>query len=396
LSADARKVIGAQALRAFAYGLGTVLLGVTLDDLGVGAGGAGMVLAAVVGGTVVASLAVARWADRVGRRACYAGLYVGLAGAGIAFAWSRSVWLLAAVALTGTLSTEVVESGPFTSLEQAMLATELAGRERLRGFGLYNAVATAAGSLGALAAALPGAARQVWAAAPPDQRWFVLFVPVALAGAVVATTLSPSAEAPRRDPSGPPASRSRPVVMRLATLFAVDSFAGGFAVQAFIAFWLARRFDAGPAAIGAVFFAMGILQTVSFLAAVPLGERFGLLPTMVFTHLPSNVLLAALAFAPSFSIAVGILFARVLLSQMDVPARQAYVMTLVDPAERTAAATTTNLARYVARPFGPALAGAAASIALGAPFVIAGTVKIGYDLVLWTWFRAVELPEEAP
>jgi predicted MFS family arabinose efflux permease len=176
----------------------------------------------------------------------------------------------------------------------------------------------------------------------------------------------------------------------------MDSFGGGFVVQAFIAFWLAERFNASVTVIGLTFFAVGVLQTASFLAAVPLAERFGLLATMVFTHLPSNVLLIAMAFAPNLAAAIGLLLARVALSQMDVPTRQAYVMALVDPAERTAAASVTNTARYLVRPVGPVLAGATQSIGLGVPFVIAGTIKGAYDLVLWRWFRTVPLPDESP
>jgi MFS family permease len=165
-------------------------------------------------------------------------------------------------------------------------------------------------------------------------------------------------------------------------------------VQSFIAYWLTVRFGATVGTLGVVFCAMGLLQTASMLLAPRLAERYGLLSTMVFTHLPSNVLLAATAFAPSFRLAVVLLLARVALSQMDVPTRQAYVMALVEPGERTAAAAYTNTARYLVRPVGPALAGASQSIALGAPFLIAGVVKGAYDLVLWRWFRTVDLPPE--
>jgi MFS family permease len=399
ISRDARLVLAAQAVRAFAYGLGAVLLGTTLAERGLSSLAAGVVLAAVVAGTVLTSLAVARWGDRLGRRRFYGALYAALAVVGMVFAYASLLWLLVLVALTGALSTEVVESGPFTSLEQSMLATELTGPSRVRGFGVYNAVATAAGSLGALAAALPGLLRQVWSGVPADERWFWLFAPAAVAGVMLARRLSPAIEATpvtagsadaRTGRLGP----SRPVVRRLSGLFALDSFGGGFVVQSFIAFWLTRRFGATTATVGVLFFAFGVLQTASFLAAPRLAERFGLLPTMVFTHLPSNVLLAAVAFAPNLAVAVGLLLARVSLSQMDVPTRQAYVMALVTPEDRTAAAAYTNTARYVVRPVGPALAGAAASTALGAPFLIAGTIKSAYDLVLWSWFRRVPVPEE--
>jgi predicted MFS family arabinose efflux permease len=234
----------------------------------------------------------------------------------------------------------------------------------------------------------------MWSGVPADQRFFLVFVPVALAGAWMASRLSVAVEADHREQPGRRVLvRSRPVVVRLAGLFALDSFAGGFAVQAFIAYWLSHRFGATITQIGLVFAAVGVLQTVSFLVAGRLAERFGLLRTMVFTHLPSNVLLAALAFAPSLAVAVALLLARTLLSQMDVPTRQTYVMALVDPDERTAAAATTNTARYVVRPIGPILAGAAVSLGLGVPFVVAGGLKSVYDVLLWRWFRHVPLPD---
>jgi len=391
-------VLTAQALRAAAYGLGAVLLGSTLDQLGFSPIEAGLVLAAVVGGAVTSSYVIARRGDRWGRRRSYRGLYLLLAATAVVFAFAEQWWLLALVALGGALSTEVVESGPFTSIEQAMLATDLRGHELARGFSVYNAVAAAAGSVGALAAGLPALARRAWGDAPIDQRWFLVIVPVAIAGAAVARSLSPAVEPPP-SPADPERPRralgpSRPAVLRLAGLFAVDSFAGGFTVTAFIAYWFAHRFDTTTATLGLIFAATGLLQTASFLAAGRLAERFGLLATMVWTHLPSNVLLASMAFAPTFPVAVALLFARVALSQMDVPTRQAYVMALVTPPERTAAAATTNSARYLTRPIGTVLGGIVASVAIGLPFVIAGSIKSVYDLVLWRWFRRVELTEE--
>lgn len=400
LSGDARRVLTAQGLRAFGYGLGAVLLGATLDELGLSPVRAGLVLAAVVAGAVTGSFVIARHGDRWGRRRTYRGLYLLLAATGVAFAFADQWWVLALVALCGAMSTEVVESGPFTSLEQAMLATDLRGHELASGFSRYNAVAAAAGSFGALAAGLPQLARNLSDGAPADQRWFLVLVPVALAGAAVALTLSPAMEPERTGHAGTEGRRalgpSRPIVLRLAGLFAVDSFAGGFTVSAFIAYWFSRRFGTSPAVIGVVFTVVGVLQTSSFLAAGRLADRFGLLTTMVATHLPSNVLLALLAFAPSFQVAVVLLFARVALSQMDVPTRQAYVMALVSPAERTAAAAATNSARYLTRPFGAALGGLVAAGAIGAPFLIAGSIKAAYDVVLWRWFRKIPLPEEAP
>src|SRR6266702_2244922 len=367
LSPDVRRILGAQALRAFAYGFGAVLLGVTLHQRGYSPALAGVVLTAVVAGTVVASLWLARYADRAGRRRCYVAMYLLLAVAGVVFAAAVPLWVLLLASLTGALSTDVVESGPFTSLEQPMLA-----------------------------AGLPGLLRHWWPSSPPAQRYFLLFVPVALAGALAAARLSPAVEAPHAQQQAVlrrrPVDRSRPVVYRLCGLFAVDSLGGGFVIQAFVAYWFSARFGAPAGVIGVVFFASGLLQAASFLAAVHLSERFGLLRTMVFTHLPSNLLLMAVAFAPGFGWAAGLWLARVSLSQMDVPARQAYVMALVDPAEQTGAAAYTNTARYLTRPLGPVLAGASQSLALGLPFLLAGLIKSGYDLALWRWFRHVPVP----
>jgi MFS family permease len=374
-----------------------VLLGVTLGQRGYSAVRVGVVLTTVVAGTVVAALLLARYGDRAGRRRCYVIMYLLLAIVGVVFAFAVPLWALLAASLTGALSTEVVESGPFTSLEQPMLATGLARGRQVAGFSLYNAVATVAGSAGALAAGVPDLLCGAWSSPPPDDRYFLVFVPVALAGALIASRLSPAVEAPAASASSAPrrpVERSRPVVYRLCALFAVDSLGGGFVIQAFLAYWFSARFGASVGVIGVVFFASGLLQAGSFLIAARLGERFGLLATMVFTHLPSNVLLAAMAFAPGFGWAAGLWLARTSLSQMDVPARQAYVMALVGPAEQTGAAAWTNTARYLTRPLGPVLAGAAQSVALGLPFLLAGVIKSGYDLALWRWFRHVPVPGE--
>ncbi len=394
LPGDVRLVLAAQALRAFTYGLGAVLLGRTLVQLRLGAGRAGLVLAATVAGTALASLLIARFGDRFGRRRSYAVLYVVLAATGVVFAFASSVWPLAVVALFGALSTEVIESGPFTSLEQAMLSTELGGSRRVHGFGLYNAVAAVSGSLGALAAALPAVVRHLWPDGPADQRWFVLFVPVAMTGALLAGRLSHRVEpleATDTEAKAVGLARSRRRILRLSALFSLDSFGGGITVSAYVAYWLTARFDASATAVAVTFAALGLLQTASFLAAPRLADRFGLLPTMVFTHLPSDVLLASVAFAPTLPVAIVLLLARTALSQMDVPTRQAYVMAMVDPAERTAAAAYTNTARYLTRPFGPPVAAAASGVTLGLPFLLSGAIKAGYDLTLWTWFRRVPL-----
>lgn len=363
-------------------------LGALLRGQGLGSARVGLVLAAIVAGSVTASLGLARWGDRVGRRRAYAGLYVALAGCGTVIAAGAPVWLLGLVALSRALSVEVVESGPFTTLEQVMLAGAGGPRRQIvRGFGVYNAVAAAAGTVGALVGTLPPSRLLVGG----------VLVGAGMVGALLAARLPASAEAPQPQPGAAqtrPLARSRGVVVRLAALFGVDSLAGGFVVQAYVAYWLGVRYGVSTAVVGVVFAAVGVLQTASFVAAPAIAARVGLLATMVFTHLPSNLLLAAVPLAPSLPVAVGLLLGRACLSQMDVPTRQAYVMALVPPAERTAAAAMTNTARYLTRPAGPALAGLLQPLGLAIPFLVAGATKTVYDLALWRMFRPVRLPAQ--
>ena len=388
LSRDAHIIFSAQALRAFAYGVGSIALGVGLADAGLDPAEVGLVLGAVLVGSAASSVVLGRYADRIGRRRAYSALFVLMACAGTTFALTDWLPALVLAALTGTVSADVVESGPFTSLEQPMLAGVPAGGTA-RTYAVYNTIATVAGSLGALVVA--GVA--LVPDPPSSQRLFIVYGVAAAGGLLLATRLSRAVEAPRAEPSAPrrPLGPSRENVYKLSALFALDSFGGGFVVQAFIAYVFTRRFDASPEVLGTAFFAVGILQALSFQVASRLAGRIGLLNTMVFTHLPSNVLLAAIAFAPNLATALALLFARFALSQMDVPARQAYVMALVDPEERTAAAGYTNAARYVSRPLAPVVAGAVAGVSLASPFLIAGAVKSLYDLVLYLMFRRVPL-----
>jgi predicted MFS family arabinose efflux permease len=401
MTADGRRILAAQAVRAVGYGMTSVLLGASLKARGWSSGQVGALLAAVLAGTAIASIVVGRYANRIGRRRLYAALFVGLAGAGVVYGLTTAFWALFVAALAGTLSTDVVESGPFTSLEQAMLPATTSAARRTRAFGVYNAVAAVAGSLGALAAGLPALLGGHLGRSAAPRQWFLVLVPIGLIGAGIASRLTATVESSAAPP-GPgakpprPLERSRSTVAHLAALFAVDSFAGGFAVQAFIAYWLSVKFGASLQLLAVVFFGVGILQSLSFLVASRLADRFGLLNTMVFTHLPSNVLLAAIPLAPTLPLAIVVLFARFALSQMDVPTRQAYVAALVDPDERPAAAAYTNTARYVVRPAGAALAGVAQRVALGLPFMISGGIKVAYDLALFAWFRRVPLPRDAP
>jgi MFS family permease len=391
---DVRRIFAIQAVRAFLYGFSSILIGASLAATGLDAASVGAIFTAMLLGMAGSSLAVARWGEALGRRRTYV-LLLGIMGvAGTVFALTGSVPFLVLAALTGTLSTDPNESGPITTVEQSMLSTTPSA-ERGRVYGRYNAVAYLAGAAGALAAGGPSAMREMLPGLPPDQRWLLLMPIGALVCTVLAARLSERVEvAADVPPAGRGLQRSRGVVRRLAALFAVDAFAGGFIVQTFIVFWFGRQFGAGAEEMGLVFFGVGLLQAGSSVAAGWLGDRIGLLNTMVFTHLPSNVILGLVPLAPTLPVAVFLLLARSALSQMDVPARQAYVAALVDPAERTAAAGYTNAARHLVRPAGPALASLSMGMAAGIPFLVAGGLKAAYDVALYVTFRRVRLGKD--
>jgi MFS family permease len=396
---DVRTIFAIQGIRAFLYGFASILIGSSLAEGGLSAGEVGAVFTAMLVGMAASTLAIGRWGERIGRRPTYAALLVVMTVAGLVFALASWPPILILAALTGTLSTDANESGPITSLETAMLAG-VPPAVRGRVFGRYNAVAYLAGALGALAAAVPSILRDAIPGIPGDQHWLAVLALGGLLCVFLARRLSGEVEAPApatADLSARGLHRSRGAVQRLAALFAVDAFAGGFIVQSFVAFWFARQFGAEIEIIGLAFFGAGVLQALSAIAAGWLGDRIGLVNTMVFTHLPSNLLLALVPFAPTLPLAFGLLLARSVLSQMDVPARQAFVVALVDPSERTAAAAYTNAARHVARPFAPIIGGALMQgLWVGAPFVLAGGIKAIYDVALYLSFRRARLSDDPP
>jgi predicted MFS family arabinose efflux permease len=384
---DLRSILAVQGLRAFGYGFGSVLLGTALVAAGLSVTKVGAVFAAMLAGMACTSLLVGRYADRLGRRRSYIAILAVMAVAAAVFALTDWFPLLLLAALTGTLSTDPNESGPITTLEQAMIGNAPAP-SRARVLGRYNAVAYLAGSFGALLAGGPAALRGLWPNVPADQRWLLTLSASAILAACVAARLTGAVEPRSAHGSPGRTARSRSTVGRLAALFAVDAFAGGFVVQAFLVFWFTHHHGATPQLMGVVFFAAGLLQAASSVVAGRFAERIGLLNTMVFTHLTSNLLLAAIPLAPALPIALTMLLARSALSQMDVPARQAYVVTMVDPSERTTAAAHTNTARYIARPAAPLIAVAMMQLPwTGLPFLIAGGVRVAYDITLYTLFR---------
>lgn len=400
---DLALLFATRAVRMFAFGVGSVVLVLHLTAAGVGEVSVGLLLTLTLLGDVAVSLAVTSRADRAGRRRMLAlggGL---LAVAGVAFASTTSFPLLALAAVVGVLSPSGNEAGPFLPLEQAALAQALPPERRTGAFAWYQltgAVATAAGALAGGAGA--GALQRAGVA--PLRSYQLVFAGYALAGAalaLLASRLSPAVEA--APAAAAPRStlglhRSRGVVLRLSALFALDAFAGGFVVQSFLAWWFHRRFGVAPALLGAIFAGANLLAGVSALSAAAVARRFGLVRTMVFTHLPSNLLLAAVPLAPTLPLAVALLLLRFSISQMDVPTRQAYVMAIVAPDERAAAAGTTGIARTVGAALAPLVAGPLyASAALTAvPFAVAGGLKVLYDLLVWRGFRHVSERGDAP
>lgn len=390
---DVRLIFSVQAVRAFLYGFSSILIGSSLAASGIDSVAVGAIFTAMLLGMAVSSLVVGRFGEAVGRRRSYLSLLVVMGLAGTVFALTDFLPLLILAALTGTLSTDPNEAGPITSVEQAMLA-EAPRDARSRVYGRYNAVAYLAGAIGSLTAGGPSALRDLLPGLPPDRRWLLLMPLGAAACIFTARRLSAMIEVSSPPPGVRGLQRSKGAVRRLAALFSLDAFAGGFIVGSFIVFWFGREFGSDAEMMGLVFFGVGLLQAASSVVAGWLGSHIGLLNTMVFSHLPSNVLLALIPLAPSLGWAIALLLARSVLSQMDVPARQAYVAELVDPAERTAAAGYTNAARHLVRPAGPVLASWSMGMATGLPFVIAGGLKAVYDLVLYFTFRRVRLGDD--
>ncbi|GAC1657332.1 MAG: hypothetical protein NVS9B1_14800 [Candidatus Dormibacteraceae bacterium] len=379
-------IVANQGLRAFTYGFGSVLLGAILAQEGVPAVQVGVLLAAMVVGMALVSILVGTFADRIGRRRMYSGLLLVMGGAGAVFAVTGSLPLLVIASLTGTIATDPNESGPLSSLEQVMIGRGPASG-RTRRYGRYNAIAYLAGAVGALSAGLPALLGRSVPAAGPGRTWFVIIPAAAALAFVLSLGLGAEVEAIGPPPDAKRAGPiSRPIAV-MAGLFAVDSFGGGFVAQAFVAFWLERRFGIGVGVLGPVFFAGGLLQTGSALLAGPLAARIGLVGTMVFTQIAANLLIIGVAFAPALPLALGCLLFRYLLSQADIPARQAFVIGIVPPSEQTAAAAFTNSSRYMIRPLAPLLAGALMQVTLAAPFVASAGIKIFYDLAFYALFR---------
>lgn len=407
-SADVPILFGTRILRLFGYGLLSVVLVLYLSAAGLSERDIGLLLTLTLVGDAAISLWLTTRADAAGRRRMLlagAGLMI---FAGVLFASTRSFAALLCAATLGVISPSGNEVGPFLAIEQAALSEEIEARDRTRVFAWYNLVGSFATALGALAGgALAQTLQRRGLTALASYRAVVVAYAVVGAGlAALFLRLSPAVEAKVSERAVPRAPwlqtglglhRSRGSVFRLSALFSIDAFAGGFVVQAFVAYWFHRRFGVEPAALGGIFFGANILAGISALTASRVAARIGLLATMVVTHLPSNALLLLVPLMPTAPLAIAVLLARFSISQMDVPTRQAYTMALVEPSERSAAAGVTGIARTLGAALSPLFAGPLyASAALASiPFFVSGGLKIAYDLLVWRTFRKVKLPEAA-
>ncbi|HEX6703838.1 MAG TPA: MFS transporter [Albitalea sp.] len=387
-SPDAAPVLIARGLRALGDGCLAVLLPAYLLALGLGQLEVGLISTATLLGSALATLAVGAWGHRVASRRLLRGAAWLMVATGLGFAGLSSYYPLLIVAFVGTLNPSAGDVSVFLPLEHARLAAAAQGEARTALFARYSVIGAVCAALGALAAGLPDALVQHAGMARLDALRLLFAVHGALG--VVVWWLYRRLPAPRAGHDAPPAplGPSRPLVVRLAALFSIDAFAGGLVVNALLSLWLMQRFGLSLAQAGAFFFWAGLLSAASQFAAPQVAARFGLLNTMVFTHIPANCCLIAAALAPNLPLALVLMFVRSALSQMDVPTRTAYVMAVVTPAERTAAASFTAVPRSLASALSPSLGGALfAAGFLAAPLVLCGALKIGYDLALWRAFR---------
>ncbi len=404
---DAHLILSMRGLRSLDYGMLAVLLGVALSSEGFSPVAIGILITVSLTGDMVGTYVIGINADGWGRRRTLALLALLMACTGMIFGLTNFYPLLLVAAFFGTLGITASETAPFLPIDQSMIAqiTKLERRTAL--FAHYNLVASFSVAVGALTAGLPGFLSLLGLPLATGMRLtFGVYAMLALIVAGLSLRLSSHVESPRRAPIQvksawqrllPPLGRSRGIVMGLAGLFCVDALAGGLVVQSLMVLFFHLRFGVSLVWLSALFFGANLLSALSFLAAVPLAKRFGLLNTMVFNHLPSNVLLILVAFAPTFPVAAVILLLRQVLSQMDVPTRQAYTMAVVAPEERTAAASVTSLARSVGSATSPVFAGLLLQgplLVVGLPFILAGLLKSAYDLTLWFIFRRVRLKEE--
>jgi MFS family permease len=398
LEGDGRRLFAMRTLRMFGYGFLAVALVLYLDALGLDALTIGIVLSLTLVGDTILSLWLTTHADRLGRRRVLVAGSILMVIAGVAFAVTDWVPLLILAATIGVISPTGNEVGPFLAIEQAALSQIVPDERRTATFAWYNLVGYVATASGALAAGLLSQMLLDRGVAPVDAyRAIVIgYAVIGLAMAFGFWRLGDTVEAPPREPGSDAIRvvlglhRSRRVVLRLSALFSIDAFGGGFIPQSLMAYWFHVKFGVEPGVLGAIFFGANLLAAVSSLSAARIASRIGLINTMVFTHLPSNVLLILVPLMPNLPLAIAVLLLRFSLSQMDVPTRQSYVISVVDPDERSAAAGVTGIARTTGAAISPSISSVLISnpSLISLPFYLAGGFKIVYDLLLYRDFRS--------
>jgi MFS family permease len=390
------RLLWVRGLRAFADGYVSLLLPVYLIALGFSTFEVGVIATATLLGSGLLTLLAGLYAWRFQYRTQLILAAALMAATGFGFAVVTDFWPLLLIAVVGTLNPSSGDVSVFLPLEHALMSNAAAAQKRTALFARYSLVGALVAALGALAAAVPElVVRSRWMTMTTAlQAMFVLYGALGLVAAWIYTTLPKDTGAIAHIPAAR-LRQSKKIVYTLAALFSLDSFGGGFVVQSLVALWLFQKFQLSIVVAGTIFFWTGVLSALSYLVAVKLANRWGLVNTMVFTHLPANILLVLVPFMPSLTWAVALLMVRSALSQMDVPTRSSYVMAVVSPQERAAAASITAVPRSLASAASPVLAGYLLSMSsFGWPLVIAGSLKIVYDLLLLTMFRKVAPPEE--
>jgi MFS family permease len=395
---DRERLYLAAFIRALATGLIGVLLGVYLGEIGLDARTIGVIVSVGLAGAAAGTLLVTFLADRLGHRRVLLAITLLSAAGGVALALSAHPLILGVAAFLGMVNGMGRDRGAALVLEQAVLPATVSSAERTLVFARYNVLQDVGHALGSLAAGLPALLRETGLlTGAPALRWSVAaYATLWLAPAACYIGLSAAVERSDVFHSRRVSPASRSILWKLSSLFAVDSLAGGFLTTALLSFFFYQRFGVGLETIGPLFFAARVANAVSHLAAAWLASRIGLVKTMVFTHIPSSLLLITVAYAPTFPIAALLFLLREGLVEMDVPTRQSYVMALVRPEERTLASGVTHLVRMGAWAVAPAFAGVIMQdLSLILPLVIGASMKIGYDLLLWRAFRHPKPPEEA-
>ena len=397
MTRDGLLLLAARGIRAFADGLVSLLLPIYLSRLGFSLWEIGAVITGTLLGSSALTLGVGLFAHRHQRRLLLGLACVLMAATGVGFAAVTSFWPLLAVAVIGTMNPSSGDSSVFLPLEQTALTQTAAAATRTAVFARYSLIGTLMGAVGTLAAPLTDdvAAITGWGWTDAAQTMFLLYGATGVAALLLYAKLSAAVE---HAAAGAPRSAlgpSRGIVLRLSALFCLDSLGSGFFVQSLLALWLYQRFDLSLAATASILFWSSLCSAVSFLIAVPVAKRIGLINTMVFTHLPSSLFIMAVPFVPDLWMAIALLLARGALAQMDVPTRNSYVMAVVRPEERAAAASVTAVAKSLASAIGPVLAGGLmAASPFGWSLVVGGGMKAVYDLLLLASFRSVKPPEE--